>query len=851
MKKGLKRLLSLCLVLAMTVGLCGCGDEKVSADAALAKEYVYAYQELDIPELGNDVSYNAIMQYDNKVYLIANVFTYDEVTGNSGNQVKLVSMNMDGSDVQVVDMEQPVVDKEAVKTALEGNGADAPEAVEDAVVLPLEEEAVEWEVATSIDVDLDIAVEENLATEDVLVDNMIADDMAIGDEYYSQTYEHTSFNHHVFGNTGIIYAVRNYYYEDYVEGYQSYNENSVCAWDLQGKLLWNVPIENLETEESYSYVSKLIVNGDKGVTLLLSGDKAGKIEVDAQGNVAARKDLPKGEPLLSNMAGQIMVKEDGTLLIPHYDDTWTNMYMTEYNINTDTVGEETKLPDFFMWSGYNCMTSGINTDVLYSNSNGIFGYNIGDEQPTQIMSYINSDLNTTSINQFMMLDEEHFIGFYNDNVDYTPRGAIFTKRNPEDIPDKEVIVVAGLYMNYDLKNRVINFNKSNDKYRIVVKEYESFNTMEDNNAGNTQLNNDIITGNMPDILVANTELPIESYISKGLIADVGKLIEEDEELSKMEFLENVFNAYSVNGKLYYVVPNFYVRTYAGKTSFLGDRESWTIQEFRDFVASLPEGTTVMGDVTRDSFIYQLIQFCGNDFIDVSTGKCNFDSEEFIGMLEYAKTLPVEFSDDYYGEDYWMNYESQYREDRTVLMSMYISSFQELSYNINGYFGEDINFIGFPTNTGKGSILMESDSSYVLSAKSKNLEGAWEFIRYYLTDEYQSEMTWGLPVSKNAFMEKSKDAMQKRYWTDENGNKVEYDDYFYMNGEEFVLEPLNQEQLDQVIDAITSTEKKYYYNEDIQNIIIEEAAAFFEGQKSAAEVAQIIQSRAQIFVDENR
>jgi len=850
MKKGLKRLLSLGLVLAMTVGLCGCGDQKVSADAALAKEYVFGYQELDIPELGNDVSYNAIMQYDNKAYLVANVFSYDEMTGASGNQVKLVSMNLDGSDVQVVDMEQPVVDKEAVKAALEGNGEETTEEVDNGVMLPVEDEAVAWDVATSIDVD--IAVEEDIAVEDVLVDDMIADDMAIGEEYYSQAYEYTSFNQHTFGDNGIIYAVKDYYYEDYTgDHYESYREDSVCAWDLQGKLLWEAPIESLETDDTYFYVTKLIANGDKGVTLLLSGDAAAKIEVDAQGNASARKELPKGENLLMNMAGQIMEKEDGILLIPHYDDTWTNMYMTEYNISTDTVGEDIKLPDFFMWSGYHCMTSGITTDVLYSNSNGIYGYNIGDEQPTQIMSYINSDLNTSSINQFMMLDEEHFIAFYNDNADYTPRGAIFTKKNPEDIPDKEVIVVAGLYLNYDLKNRVINFNKSNDKYRIVVKEYESYNTAEDYSAGTTQLNNDIISGNMPDILIANTELPIDSYIAKGLIADVGKLIEKDEELSQVEFLENVFNAYSVDGKLYYVIPSFNVRTYAGKTSFLGDKESWTIQEFRDFVDSLPEGTTVMGDMTRDSFMYSLIQFGGSDYVDMSTGKCNFDSEEFIGMLEYAKTLPVAFSDDYYGEDYWMNWESQYREDRTVLMSMYLSSFQDLSYNINGYFGEDINFIGFPTNSGKGSILMESDSSYVLSARSKNLEGAWEFIRYYLTDEYQKEMTWGFPVAKDAFMEKSKDATQKPYWTDENGNKVEYDNYFYMNGEEFILDPLTQEQLDQVIDVIMSTEKKYYYNQDIQNIITEEAAAFFEGQKSAAEVAQIIQSRAQIFVDENR
>ena len=464
--------------------------------------------------------------------------------------------------------------------------------------------------------------------------------------------------------------------------------------------------------------------------------------------------------------------------------------------------------------------------------------------------FINSDLNTTNLNKLIMLDETHFIGFYYDIMDYSNRAAVFTKKNPEDIPDKEVIVLAGIYVNNDLKNRIINFNKESEQYRIVVKEYSSYNTMDDYNAGTTQLNNDIISGNMPDILVTNTSLPIDSYISKGLIADVGELIENDEELSQTEFLDNVFKAFSVNEKLYYVVPSFYVRTLAGKTSFLGDKESWTIQEFQDFAASLPEGTSVLGEVTRSTFMYMMMQYGGNDFIDVSTGKCNFNSPEFISMLEIANSLPEELSEDYYGEDYWMTYQSQYREDRTVLMEVYISSLRDMNTTMNGYFGEDINFIGFPTDSGKGSILY-TDSSYVLSAKSKNLDGAWQFIRYYLTDEYQESLDWGFPVVKDIFLEKAQEGMERPYYLDENGEKVEYDNYFTINGEDVILDPLTQEQVDQIVDVITSTEKQGYYNENIQNIITEEAEAYFAGQKSASEVAQIIQSRAQIYVDENR
>lgn len=844
-KKGLQKLLSAGLITAMTLGLTACGGGKaVSADPALAKQYVYSYENIELPKLGDDVTVRDVATYNDRIYLIVEIYHWDDVSGKS--DIRMMSMNADGTDVQTVEVEVPKAENTTDDSAIEDNNASD---TENGVMEPIGE-AVPYDMARTAEVAVEEVTEE-VITEDVAVEDAIIGDMALDEEYYSQAYEYTGFNHFVIGNDAKVYAIKDYYYEDYSdpENYVSKQENTICAWDLEGKLLWQAPMENLQTEDSYGYISKLIPS-DNGLTVLISGDNVSKIETDTNGNLTERKELPNGNDILLN-AGDIMVKEDGTLLVPHYNDDWTAMYLTSYDIKTDVVGEEHKLPDSFMWNGYNSLSAGVTTDIVYSNASGVFGYSIGDEQPTQLMDYVNSDLNTSGLHQLIMLDETHFIGFYYDNMSNENMGAIFTKKNPEDIPDKEVIVAAGVYVGYDLKARIIEFNRKSQEYRIVVKEYDSYNTMDDFNAGTTQLNNDIISGNMPDILIYDNTLPMTSYISKGLLADVGKLIEKDEELSKVEFMENVFNAFEVNDKLYYVLPSFYVNTFVGKTALLGDRTGWTMAEFMDYAESLPEETSIIGELTRDNFMYQMMQYAGNDFVDVSSGKCEFDSPEFIAMLEFANTLPAELSEDYYGEDYWMTYESQYRDERTVLMSMYLSSFRELNYNINGYFGEDITFVGFPTNNGNGAVLRASDNPLALSAKSKNLEGAWEFVRYYLTEECQKELEWGLPVSKAVFMEKSKEALGRPFYLDENGEKVEYDNYFYINGESIILEPLTQKQVDQVVELIMATDKLSYYDEDIQNIITEEVAAFFEGQKSAAEVAQIIQSRVQIYVDENR
>ena len=108
-----------------------------------------------------------------------------------------------------------------------------------------------------------------------------------------------------------------------------------------------------------------------------------------------------------------------------------------------------------------------------------------------------------------------------------------------------------------------------------------------------------------------------------------------------------------------------------------------------------------------------------------------------------------------------------------------------------------------------------------------------------------------PASKELFVKQAKEAMEDPYYFDENGEKVTYEDTMYINNEEVKLPNLTQEQVDDYISFVESVNKPNYYNEAIQNIISEEAAAFYEGQKSAEDVANIIQSRVQIYVNENR
>lgn len=826
--RRMKKIMSVALACTLVLGLSACGkggkQEDDNANAQLAKQYVYSEQGIDLSvlDVGEEYNINTVKRLGDRLYIIANAYEYD-ASGATKNYLKLMSVNIDGSDVKKIDLQLPTEESNDFADMLgEETESDVDEAVAE-------------------DVPADDAATEEGAVEEIMPE-MFVD--------YSK-YEWTGYNYVAFTEEQI-YVVKQHTIEDWSdpENYISQHDTSVCSWDIEGNFKWETPIDGVQTEEESSYVQAIVPLKDNTVALMLGGNEAEKITVDAEGNVSQPVKISTENSSLQN-AERVMVRDDGTIMFTYYDEEWIHMYLATYDMNTDTFSEAVKLPDSLMWMGYTAMAAGVNNDLVFATSSGIYSYTLGATETKQIMSYVNSDLNVGGMDQIEVLDDTHFVASYFDESYVKSYCSIFTKVNPEDIPDKKVMVIAGSYVDGDLKRRAIEYNKASDTHRIVINEYDMYNTTDDYMAGYTKLNNDIISGNMPDILITEgLDANLDSYISKGLLADVGALIAKDEELSQKEFMGNVFEAYKVDGKLYQVIPSFSVQTVIGKKAILGERSGWTMAELQEVLASMPEGTNAFGDMIRDTFIYYMMEFGGSDFVDVATGKCNFDSQQFIDMLEYANTLPKELSDDYYGADDWyLNYQSQYREDRTLLMPLYINSFSDMKYQINGYFGEDVSYVGFPSDNGTGAVIAVSNS-YVLSAKSKNLDAAWEFIRYYLTDEYQNKMVWGIPISKDAFYEKAKDATGKSYWLNENGEKVEYDDYFDINGESIILEPLNQEQLDDLIACIESANKRSYYNQDLQKIITEEVDAFFTGQKSAADVAKIIQSRAQIYVNEN-
>lgn len=559
------------------------------------------------------------------------------------------------------------------------------------------------------------------------------------------------------------------------------------------------------------------------------------------------------EKIISDVAGYDSGYElaDGTLLFSKWGDAGQEYY--KYDFVTGTMSDAMTVPG----NSYNySIYPGTYYDVYMVNNTGISGYNFGDEEETELLNYVDSDLNTRYVNTIVDINENQFIISYTNYSDYSTAYSLMTKVAPEDVQEKTVLSLACYYLDSDIKTKIVDFNKTNSKYRITVKDYSEFDSYDESTgayeSGTTQFNSDLVAGNVPDIVIINSSLSMTNYQNKGLFTDLYEFIDKDEEMSRDDFMSNILEAYEYNGKLYELVPKFNAITAIAKTSNVGSETGWTLEDLNALIASKPEGTKVFSEVTRNNIISYCMTLGSSQFINWETGECSFDSDAFVSFLTFANTFPEEIDWDsiYSDENYWNNYETQYLNDSVLLSYMYLADFSSYTRNRQVTFGEDVTLIGFPTEDKNGSII-DAYNGFAISSKSKNKDGAWEFVRQFFLEDYQSTISYSWPIRLSAYDALIEKAQERPYYLDENDNKVEYDDTYYMDGVGITLTPCTDEDIDHVMTFLQSLTQVNNYDDDLLTIINEEAAFYFSGQKSAKDVAAVIQSRSNIYVNETR
>ncbi len=630
---------------------------------------------------------------------------------------------------------------------------------------------------------------------------------------------------------------------------------SLVKYSADGTEQLNLNLKDIITDRENLYIYTLSADSKNNLYVIVENSV---YVLDSDGKLKNKAEIENG------YVNNIKIDASDNVFVIYNDSTSYKSIIKKIDPETGLLSGEYSLGSASNYS-YSMTTGGEGSayDFYYNNTVSLCGFNFETQESVELCNWINSDVNTNQLNNFLVINDDKIICTLYDEIDFKQKLLVLHRVPEEEVVEKYILTLGAAWVDYYIRSSIISFNRSSEEYRIVVKDYSVYNTEGgDGTQAVTALNNDIIAGNIPDILQINSDMPSDSYISKGLFADLNTYIDGDPEIRRSDYLENIFEAFSINGSLYELTPSFSVRTVSGKTSVVGSASGWNMDEFNAVLAKYPDSLPFF-DVTQTVMLDNICTITADQFIDKNTGKCNFDSEGFIKVLQFAKTLssksvwedgggiPIDMYSKDMGNDFWTEMETAYRENRVLLQVEYFNSFRGYWQLMKGTYGEDINFIGFPTDSRNGSAVNPT-FKLAMSAKSKLSEGAWQFLRYFLTDEYQNTITNEFPVKLSRIDALAKEAMQPYSWTDETtGEVIVYPSEWWIGGESIVIGEITQEYVDIVKNYLRSLTQVVRYDTSMMNIINEEAAAFFAGSKSAEETAKIIQNRVSIYVSESR
>ena len=428
---------------------------------------------------------------------------------------------------------------------------------------------------------------------------------------------------------------------------------------------------------------------------------------------------------------------------------------------------------------------------------------------------------------------------------------VFLKKIPEnEVQPKKSIRLGTMAEDTSLNAAVIEFNKMNTEYQIEIVHY--------NSEDFRNLGQDVAVGQGPDLIdlrnIAQKDL--EVYLEKKILEDLTPYLNEDETLNREDFLPNFLECYTRGGVLYTIPDSFRISTLVGKSSEVGDDSGWTPQEFMDFAGRQPEESLILQYENKYQIFQCLFERQADSFIDWEKRECDLDCEEFRRLLEFSNRYPSDFPDLLYDQIPQLLSEGQLK-----LHMASIGSMQDVQI-INRYFGEPVTYIGWPSAEGiSGSYFQESGLMFGINSGSDYKEAAWSFIRMWLDEEVQlrnvkvaGQLFKAFPSRRDALEAVLNASLEARYKEDENGELIEIPLYticeYTADGEAFetAYYAATQEEVDAVEKLIFSIAKSETVNQEVLNIIMEEADAYFNGQKSLDEVVGIMQNRVQLYLD---
>ena len=387
-------------------------------------------------------------------------------------------------------------------------------------------------------------------------------------------------------------------------------------------------------------------------------------------------------------------------------------------------------------------------------------------------------------------------------------------------------------MGADLKNCIKKFEKTHPGVTInVLPDVERANQdMEIN-----QMYTNITRGEGPEIIYLEAD-QLTSLADSGCLYDLSGVLRNDVAENLVPAVRD--SGYYENGKYAMMVgPNLYTLIINKKYC---SKDTWTIRDVLDIVEKRekegnPFEWLAVGEIYDDDYLVTLIyNICESEFIDWGNHICDFESDDFIRMLEICKK--------YYDKDAKGRGDSKalMRDDKALIYVDYMLGFSRYSETMASL-GDEFKTIGYPDENGVGKLVLST--GFAVNKETMENDPAKKaviedflnslYIPEYLHDQYSLL----IPVRLDLFDGMIITAEGNAYIKGSGPLATKSDGTTYLDEYKTLLNNCKSLSLRDANET------------EIKNIIYEEAEAFFAGEKTAQDVASIIQSRVSIYLME--
>lgn len=248
------------------------------------------------------------------------------------------------------------------------------------------------------------------------------------------------------------------------------------------------------------------------------------------------------------------------------------------------------------------------------------------------------------------------------------------------------------------------------------------------------------------------------------------------------------------------------------------------------------------DTTAVQMLYELAlaDMENTPFLDVTSKKCSYGTAEFEALLELCKRYGKETAGDSN-----LSLEEQRHEmaEGRALAYAFDGGFLEFGRALAAM-GEDYHCVGYPTQGDSGSYFNFYNGCVAVSTGAEHREIIDDFLNYLL--DYETQRRYCTDWVRRDVLQDCVKEQVELY-----GEKAPIP--IFVMGEREVIPLTGREDgtsyLPEYLELMEQCIPRKTEWNTVRSIIMEEAAAFFAGDKSAHEVAGIIQNRVQLYLEE--